>query len=116
MRAGLELRGDSAAAARIPVATSDTQATRMFADMAREKLQELAEGVRRGDLVTPGDWVGEYAAVGNVDETIRWMDSMRVGRDPLLWSIPINPSLDFIRNDPRYRAWEAKLPWRHAPR
>jgi len=51
-----------------------------------------------------------------VGEAIRWMDSMRVGRDPLLWSIPINPSLDFIRNDPRYRAWEAKLPWRHAPR
>jgi len=116
MRAGPELRGDSAAAARIPVATSDTQATRMFTDMAREKLQQLAEGVRRGDLVSASDWVYAYAGVGNVGEAIRWMDSMRVGRDPLLWSIPINPSLDFIRNDPRYRAWEAKLPWRHAPR
>ena len=40
MRAGAEQRGDSAAAARIPVATSDTQAARIFADMAREKLQE----------------------------------------------------------------------------
>jgi hypothetical protein len=27
-------------------------------------------------------------------------------------AVPAAPSLDFIRNDPRYRAWEAKLPWR----
>lgn len=115
MRARPELRGDSAAAAAIPVATSDTQATRMLADMAHEHLQRLAEGARRGDLVSAGDWVSAYAGVRDVGETIRWMDSMRVSRDPLLWSIPINPSLDFIRTDPRYQAWEAKLPWRHAP-
>ena len=44
------------------------------------------------------------------------MDSMRVGRDPLLWPFPISPSLDFIRKDPRYREWEAKLPWHHPAR
>jgi DNA-binding SARP family transcriptional activator len=116
MRADRRLAGDSAAAERIPIATSDTQGARMLADLSGEKLRQLAEGVRRGDLVTAGDWVSGYAGVGDVDETIRWIDSMRVGRDPLLWSIPIDPSLDFIRNDPRYRAWEAKLPWRHATR
>jgi DNA-binding SARP family transcriptional activator len=116
MRADRRLAGDSAAAERIPIATSDTQGARMLADLSGEKLRQLAEGVRRGDLVTAGDWVAGYAGVGDVDETIRWIDSMRVGRDPLLWSIPIDPSLDFIRNDPRYRAWEAKLPWRHATR
>jgi DNA-binding SARP family transcriptional activator len=116
MRAGAVRAGDSAAAARIPVATSDTQATRMFADMSRRDLRGLAEAARRGELVTPGDWAHAYAGVGDVDETIRWIDSMRVGRDPMLWSIPIDPSLDFIRSDPRYRAWEAKLPWRPAPR
>jgi tetratricopeptide (TPR) repeat protein len=116
MRAGAVRAGDSAAAARIPVATSDTQATRMFADMSRRDLRGLAEAARRGELVTPGDWAHAYAGVGDVDETIRWIDSMGVGRDPMLWSIPIDPSLDFIRSDPRYRAWEAKLPWRHPPR
>jgi tetratricopeptide (TPR) repeat protein len=115
MRTAAERRGDSAAAARIPVATSDTQAARMLADLSRKKLQELADGVRRGDLVSAVDWVNAYAGVGDVGQTIRWLDSMRVNRDPLLWSIPINPSLDFIRNDQRYRAWDAKLPWRHTP-
>jgi len=116
LRTGPELAGDSAAAARIPVATSDTQAARMLADMSRQELRELAEAARRGELVSASDWAFAYAGVGNVGETIRWIDSMRVDRDPLLWIIPIDPSLDFIRNDPRYRAWEAKLPWRHAPR
>ena len=45
-----------------------------------------------------------------------WFDSMQVRRDPSLWSIPIDPALDFIRSDPRYRAWEAQLPWRQAYR
>jgi hypothetical protein len=66
--------------------------------------------------MSAGDWAYAYAGVGDVEKTIRWFDSMRVGQDPLLWSIQINPSLDFIRNDPRYRAWVAKLPWRHPPR
>jgi hypothetical protein len=51
-----------------------------------------------------------------VGETIGWIDSMQVRRDPALWSIPIDPDLDFIRNDPRYRAWEAQMPWRQAYR
>ena len=116
IRAGAEQRGDSAAAARIPVATSDTQAARMFADRARQELGRLAEAARRGDLVSASDWVNAYAGVGDAGEAIRWMDSMLVGRDPLLWSVPINPSLDAVRSDPRYRAWEAKLPWRHPAR
>jgi hypothetical protein len=112
MRAGREEAGDSAAAARIPVATSDTQGARMFADMARRKLGELAERIRRGDLVTPSDWMYTYADLRDVDETLRWLDSMLAYRDPALVAVPAAPSLDFIRNDPRYRAWEAKLPWR----
>ena len=112
MRAGLEEEGDSVAAARTPVATSDTQGARMFADMARRKLGELAERIRRGDLVTPSDWMYTYADLRDVDETLRWLDSMLAYRDPALVAVPAVPSLDFLRNDPRYRAWEAKLPWR----
>jgi serine/threonine-protein kinase len=112
MRAGLEEEGDSVAAARTPVATSDTQGARMFADMARRKLGELAERIRRGDLVTPSDWMYTYADLRDVDETLRWLDSMLAYRDPALVAVPAAPSLDFLRNDPRYRAWEAKLPWR----
>ena len=113
MRTGRELRGDSVGAAEIPVATSDTQATRMFAEMARAHLHALVEGARRGDQPQAYDWAFAYAGVRDTGETIRWLDSMRVGRDPALWQIPIFPSLDFVRNDPRYQVWLAKLPWRH---
>jgi hypothetical protein len=113
MRAGREEAGDSAAAARIPVASSDTQGARMFADMARRNLQKLAESARRGDLVTPGDWMSTYASLGDAEETLRWLDSMLAYHDLTLISVTVSPSLDFLRNDPRYRAWEAKLPWRH---
>jgi tetratricopeptide (TPR) repeat protein len=116
LRAGREEAGDSVGAARIPVAASDTQGARMFADMARRNLRELADGVRRGDLVTPGDWMSTYANLGDADQTLRWLDSMLVYRDPVLMSVPATPSLDFLRTDPRYRAWEAKLPWRQPAR
>jgi DNA-binding SARP family transcriptional activator/Tfp pilus assembly protein PilF len=108
--------GDSAAASRIPVATSDTQATRMFADMSRQELRGFVEAARRGEMVTPGDRAHAYAQLRDVDQTLRWIDSMRVGHDPVLLTVPIDPVFDFIRDDPRYGAWEAKLPWRHAPR
>jgi hypothetical protein len=116
MHAGAELRGDSAAAGRIPVATSDTQAARMLVDLSREKLQGFAEAARRGDLVTASDWAYEYAGARDVDETIRWIDSMRVGREPSVFAVTFDPFFDFIRKDPRYWAWEAKLPWRHPTR
>jgi len=116
MRAGREEAGDSVAAARIPVATSDTQGARMFADMARRKLLTLAESARRGDLVTPGDWMSAYASLGDADQTLRWLDSMLAYHDLTLVSVMATPSLDFLRNDPRYRAWEAKLPWRQPAR
>ena len=114
MRSRAERRGDSVELARMPIATSDTEAARILIRMAGEDLRKLAEASRRGDPVLAGDWVFAYARAGNVGETLRWLDSMRVSRDPMLWSIPVDPSLDFIRSDPRYRAWEATLPWRHA--
>jgi hypothetical protein len=86
----------------------------MLADLARERLHDLADGTRRGDLVMPSDWAGAYADLRDADGALRWLDSMRVGRDPGLFRVPIDPAFDFIRSDPRYRAWEAKLPWKHA--
>ena len=70
MRTERERKGDSAGAARIPVASSDTQAARMLADLARERLRALAEAAGHGEEVEPSDWVSAYAGVGNVGETI----------------------------------------------
>jgi tetratricopeptide (TPR) repeat protein len=116
MRADREAAGDSAGAARIPIADSDTQGARMLTDIARKRLRHLAEGIRRGDLVMPSDWAGTYADLRDADGTMRWLDSMRVGRDPGLFRIRSDPVYDFIRNDPRYQAWEAKLPGRRSAR
>jgi len=113
MRAARMAAGDTIGATRIPVATSDTQAARMLADMARERLRDLAEGTRRGDMVMPSDWAGTYADLHDADGTLRWIDSMGAGRDPGISRVLVDPAYDFIRNDPGYKAWEAKLPWRH---
>ena len=113
MRAARIAAGDTIGAARIPIATSDTQAARMLAGLARERLHHLAEDTRRGELVMPIDWAGTYADLHDVDGTLRWIDSMQVGRDPGISRVLVDPAYDFLRSDPRYRAWEARLPWRH---
>ena len=88
----------------------------MLADRAREQLRALTAAAARGAEPDPSDWASAYAKVGDVGRAVAWFDSMQVRHDPLLWSIPIDPAFDFIRSDPRYRAWEAQLPWRQAYR
>jgi hypothetical protein len=39
---------------------------------------------------------------------------MRAGRDPLIHTVPLGQVFDFLRDVPRYQAWEASLPWREA--
>jgi hypothetical protein len=114
LRNGLEVAGDSAGAAHIPIATSEIEATRVFADRSREQLRDLELGMRKGEWVPPDAFAWVYAELQDPDETLRWLDSMRVGRDPLIHMVALNPLFDFVRNDPRYRAWEATLPWRQA--
>ena len=36
---------------------------------------------------------------------------MLVVHDPELHNVRVLPTYDFLRDDPRYRAWEANLPW-----
>ena len=62
-------------------------------------------GHRFPHLAVPGP------AIGFLQETLRWFDSMLVHRDPSLQAVPLEPEFDFLRDDPRYKAWEAKLPW-----
>lgn len=111
-RRSREVDGDSAAAAKIPTVTSEVEAARVFVDMARTQLSDLETGARNGDWVPPAAFAFVYAELQDRDETLRWLDSMRVRRDPAIQSVRLNPLFDFLRDDPRYRAWEAKLTWR----
>jgi DNA-binding SARP family transcriptional activator/Flp pilus assembly protein TadD len=110
-RKSAEVRGDSATLASLPPATSDSQAARFFADSHRRTLRQYELAVRAGDRVAPGDFVEVYSALRDTNQTLRWLDSAVAGHDPSLQNVLVNPGLDWLRNDPRYKEWEAKLPW-----
>jgi tetratricopeptide (TPR) repeat protein len=104
--------GDSAAAAQVPRTSSDAEASRIFTGWARGELREVVQRRRIGEPYSPGTFVTAYANLRDKDETLRWLDSMLAARDPGLQAIQVDPIYDFLRSDPRYNAWLAKLPWR----
>jgi DNA-binding SARP family transcriptional activator len=104
--------GDSAWGAQVPRTTSDAEAGRIFTGWARKDLQEVIRLRRAGQPTSPGSFVEVYARLEDKDETLRWLDSMLAERAPGLQAIEVDPIYDFLRSDPRYHAWLAKLPWR----
>jgi tetratricopeptide (TPR) repeat protein len=110
-RRAAEVRRDSVTLASLPLATSDSEATRWYADQSRRSLVRLEAAARAGDWVAPGDFVEAYSALRDTNQTLRWLDSAVAGHDPSLQNVLVSPGLDWLRNDPRYKEWEAKLPW-----
>jgi DNA-binding SARP family transcriptional activator len=113
-RTGLEIEGDSAAADQLPIAPSEGDAARALAEMSRKELRDLTAAARKGEWVAPNAYAFAYAELRDTNETLRWLDSMRAGRDPLIHTVPLGQVFDFLRDVPRYQAWEASLPWREA--
>jgi hypothetical protein len=110
-RAADSVSGDSSDAARLPVSPSEAEAERWFADRARTLLGTLKRNARAGESVGSTEFAYAYASLRDTTETLHWFDSMLVRREPAVQAIPLDPEFDFLRDDPRYRAWEAKLPW-----
>ncbi|MGH7513925.1 MAG: BTAD domain-containing putative transcriptional regulator [Gemmatimonadales bacterium] len=110
-RAADSVSGDSADAAHLPVAPSEAEAARWFAEEARRSLDTLLRNARAGNWAGSSSFAYAYAGVRDTTETLHWFDSMLVHRDPAVQAIPLDPEFDFVRDDPRYQAWEAKLPW-----
>jgi len=52
-----------------------------------------------------------YAELGNRDSTLIWLDSMYVERAMMLYIVPVDPLMDFLRDDPRFEAFLGRLPW-----
>ena len=52
-----------------------------------------------------------YAELGNHDSTLIWLDSMYVERAMMLNVVPVDPLMDFLRDDPRFEAFLGRLPW-----
>jgi DNA-binding SARP family transcriptional activator len=112
-RAAKEVEGDSLALAAVPLASSDSEAARMFADRERRELRDIVAGAERGDFVPPNKLAAAYASMHDREATLRWLDSMRIERDPMILNVPLSSLYDWLRDDPGYRAWDAKLTWRH---
>jgi hypothetical protein len=52
-----------------------------------------------------------YAELGNHDSTLIWLDSMYVERAMMLNGVPVDPLMDFLRDDPKFEAFLGRLPW-----
>ena len=111
LRMGWAVAGDTGALARVPPAKSDTQALRVFDDEARQSLRDLKEGAGKGEWVPANAFADTYAALHDTSETLRWLDSMVARHDSELCCVRMLPQFDFLRNNPRYISWEARLPW-----
>ncbi len=117
LRAGARANGDSARAAALPPATSDSQAARVFADLAGREVREVEEAGRAGRSIDPRAAAFAYARLRDADHTLRWLNTMVLEHHPQIPVVLFHPLFDFLRDDPRYKMWEAQLPWRaRAPR
>lgn len=99
--------GDSAGAAALASVASDSGALRLLAADERRTIAHLDRSARAGERVPPRAYASAYAALGDTVATLRWLDSMVVRHDSYLHQIRVDPLFDFLRRDPRYRAWEA---------
>jgi hypothetical protein len=100
--------GDPSGAAAMPLVTTDPEAARVLTADGRRTLARLDSAARAGDRVPPSDYALAHAALGDTVATLRWLDSMMVRRDSYLHQVRLDPVFDFVRRDPRYRAWEAR--------
>lgn len=59
---------------------------------------------RSGSYQSPYDVVLEYAALGEVDDAIAWLERSFAERETDLTGLAVDPRLDVLRADPRFQA------------
>jgi DNA-binding SARP family transcriptional activator len=100
--------GDSAGAATLGDAATDSAATRLLDVDARRTIAMLQRSAREGGRAPAGAFARAYALLGDTLATLRWLDSMSRHRDSYLHQVRLDPRFDFLRADARYRAWEGR--------
>jgi TolB-like protein/Tfp pilus assembly protein PilF len=73
---------------------------------AERHLKELMALSKDGDVIP---YAGIYAQWGNKPEALRWLMTAERLRDPNLILIKVDSELDPIRNEPQFKAIEARL-------
>jgi uncharacterized sporulation protein YeaH/YhbH (DUF444 family) len=110
LRQAYAVAGDSAGASGLPAAATNAIAERLLAADARRRIARLDRAARAGERSSATAYAQAFAALGDTSATLRWLDSMRVRRDSYLLTVRVDPTFDFVRQDVRYRAWEARNP------
>jgi hypothetical protein len=77
-------------------------------DDSRRRIARLDSTARAGERVPTSEYAIAYAELGDTLATLDWLDSMLVRNDSYRHQIRVDPLFDFLRRDPRYRAWEAR--------
>ena len=99
--------GDTAWAAALPEASTDSAADRLLAGDARRSIARLDRSARNGERAPAYLYAIAYASLGDTATTFVWLDSMVARHDSYLHQVRLDPVFDFVRRLPRYQAWEA---------
>lgn len=100
---------DSGGAAALTGAASDADAAHLLAADARARIARLDRSPPPVAHVRAWNYAVAYAALRDRDRTLVWLDSAFVGGGSNALRVPVDPQFDFLRDDPRYRAWEARV-------
>ena len=103
---------DSAGAALLADAPTESAAALLLAADARRTIAQLDSGARAGKRVPPIAYAFAFASLRDTVATLRWLDSTAVRRNNDKHLVRVDPAFDFLRADSRYRAWVSrnKLP------
>ena len=99
--------GDSAGAAALTDASTDSAANRLLGDDARHTIARLNRKAQRGERAPAYQYAIAHARLGDATATLDWLDSMVARHDSYLHQVRVDPVFDFVRLLPRYQAWEA---------
>ncbi len=108
LRRAAAATGDSARAAALTTPSTDAEARRMLAADSRRVIARLNRATQAGAPVPPSHYAEAFAGLGDTEATLKWLDAMIAYHDTYLAQIRVDPLFDFVRNDPRYQAWEAR--------
>jgi TolB-like protein/DNA-binding winged helix-turn-helix (wHTH) protein/Tfp pilus assembly protein PilF len=75
---------------------------------AQRSLAELIE-FSRNNYVSPLDFATYYAAIGNRDKAFEYLDEAYRKHDTWLVTLEVNPGLDKLRSEPRFRELEHRV-------
>ena len=102
--------GDSALAAAFRPGMTVAQRRAASERVFQKRLAQEFEHRRRG-WRPPERAMVTYADRRHRDSTLLWLDSMFVERSMMLYVVPFDPLMDFLRDDPRFDAFLRRLPW-----